>query len=456
MPAHVSSTNRPSAFARVSPARLTLFGFALLIGVGTLLLMLPWAHATPQAARWIDALFMSTSAVCVTGLVTLDTATDYTLLGQGFLIVLMELGGIGYVTMMTLVAMLIGRRISLRDRLTIQAIADLPGISGIGDFIRRVVLITLWAELLGFLLLLPVFIPVYGWWPGLWYTLFHTVASFTNSGFVAIPGGIERFRVDVWFNVVTMGLVVLGGLGYLVIAELWRRWVRRERATSRFNLLVRIVLWTTLAFTLFGTVAIWLLEFSSGSALGELPLGEELLTSLFLAINSRSGGLATVDVGLTSSATQFLLILLMFIGAGPGSMAGGIKITTFVVLVAIAVSALRGSSVEILGHRPDAAAQRKAVAVFLLSFSMVALVAFLLSVVETRYDFIGLLFETVSAFGTTGLSTGIVPKLTDTGKLLIILTMVFGRIGVLAIGVSVLPQRPSSRIKRVEESLIVG
>ncbi len=443
---------------RLTGPRLLLLSFAGLILAGAMLLVLPAAAADGRSVGALDALFTSASAICVTGLVTLDTASAWSPFGKVVLLVLIQVGGLGILTLSTFVALSLGRRVSLhREELVVSPVSPL-GRVGARRVVRGVILWTVSIEVMGALLLWLAWYDDMGATAALWEACFHSVSAFCNAGFSTLPDGLVPYRGDVAVNLTLMGLIVTGGLGFIVLLEL----EQRLRYGDRLSLHARLVLLTTLTLLVVGAVGYYVFE--RHGTMGGLGPGERVLASCFASVTARTAGFNTIDYGQITVPALTLTILLMLIGGSPGSCAGGIKTTTLVVLVASARSALKGHARPSILHRtipPVAVRQAQVLAVLGLGVLLVA--PFLLELTEvwsvpyssvsTRY--LELSFEAASAFGTTGLSTGITPTLTAGGKLLVIALMFCGRVGLLTLVVSVAHRRRRG-YRNAEESVLVG
>jgi trk system potassium uptake protein TrkH len=412
-------------------------GFASLIGVGTVLLLLPIASTQTGVAPLLTALFTATSAVCVTGLVVVDSATYWTGFGQMVLAGLMYLGGLGIMTAGTILLVVIGRRLTLPGRIVMRESVGATTLGSVTGIVRRVLLLATVIQIVGSLILLGRLITLFPPGEAVWYSVFHAISGFNNAGFVIFPSsdGLIGLRLD-RFIIVTIGvLVLLGALSFSVIAEL----ARRQRM-SRWSLDTRMVLLGTLLLSLLGGLTMFLMERGNPATLGDAGAAGQVIDALFQSLTARTSGFSTVDFGATRMATNLVFMLLMFIGGASGSTAGGIKVNTMMVLVAAAAASLRGRPHPEVFRR-ELAYEQVARALALVLLVALTLLGFLLALMITERDaidsgqllFIDLLFEAVSALGTTGLSTGITSNLTTGGQLLITALMYIGRLGPLTI-----------------------
>jgi trk system potassium uptake protein TrkH len=439
------------ALAQLSPPKVLALGFAGVILSGAILLGLPFASASGEGTDFLTALFTATSAVCVTGLVVVDTGTHYSPWGHAIVLALIQIGGLGFMTMATLFFLLLGRRIGLKERILIRESLSQIDAAGVVRLVKVVLVYAFGVEAVFAVILSLRWLPEFGWPRALWMGVFHAVSAFNNAGF-DLMGDFRSLSSYVSDPVVTLSvsaLFVLGGIGFSVAMNLWER---RARQLSTHARLVLVVTGWLLAV---GTLLILLFEWSN--TLAPLDAQGKILGAYFTAATPRTAGFNTLDTGALRPATQFLIILLMFIGASPGSTGGGIKTTTFGLLAASIWSQGRGrEDVEVLGRRIPAEQVNRALAVALVSAGLVVIVTLLLCLTE-QAEFLTVLFEAVSAFGTVGLSMGITPQLSGLGRVLIILTMYAGRVGPLTL-VFALAQsrRPQNGVKRVEDRVLIG
>lgn len=437
-----------------SPAKAIALSFFSAIVVGTLLLWLPWSHAPGQSVTFLDALFTATSALCVTGLIVVDTATAWSPLGRVILMLLIQIGGLGIVTLSTMVALLLGRRVGFQERLRAAAQLSAFGTGGVLRLVRTIFLISLGFETVGALLLYPTFAALHGPGQGAFYAFFHSVSAFNNAGFALYPDSLIRFAANPAVISVLSTLFIIGGLGFIVHLNLWAHF----RGGRRFPLTLhsRIVLLSTLLLCAFGTVAVLGLEWSNPQTLGELPLRGKLLMGFFQGVTPRTAGFNTVDYTLMRESTLLLTMLLMFIGGSPASTAGGIKTVTFFVLVASAWRMVRGrGELSAFGRRVTIETVVKAGSVALLSTGLVIGALFLLSLSESL-PLLTIMFEAFSAFGTVGLSLSATFDLSEPGKLIIILLMYLGRIGPLTFALALVQKPPGSNLKYPDEGVLIG
>lgn len=440
----------PLARFELNPAQTIIAGFAAIILAGALVLSLPAASADGQRTGFLTSLFTATSAVCVTGLVVVDTADFWSPFGQGVILLLIQVGGLGYMTVATLMALAIGRRIGLRERMVLQESHNLYTIGGIVRFTRTVVLITLAIEAVGAALLTVRWWPEFGPGRAAYLAVFHSVSAFNNAGF-DVMGGFRSFTAyagDLSVNLTLAVLFILGGLGFTVLVDLGR--------PKRFTLHAKVVLTTTAALIVLGTVLVLLLESSNPDTLGRLPAGQRVLAAFFQAVTPRTAGFNTLDTARLLDPTLMLLVALMFIGASPGGTGGGIKTTTFVAPMAVIIAQLRGRpDAELFWRRLPAVAVYKAVTIALVGVAFVVTMATALAFTE-RVEFIQALFEATSAFGTVGLSTGITPDLSAIGRIIVIFTIFAGRVGLLTMAFALTRRQQPANFRYPEERIMIG
>ncbi|WP_460720570.1 TrkH family potassium uptake protein [Microbacterium aureliae] len=429
----VARTRRRRAVQRLHPAQVVVVGFASVVMLGALLLTLPISSATGELTDFDDALFTSTSAVCVTGLVTLDTATHWSGFGLAVIMVLIQIGGLGIMIVASLIGVLLARRLSVRSRLNAAAETNAIGREDVRRVIRSIVLISLGFEAVVFVLLAFRFRFGYGYELGkaAWHGLFHAVSSFNNAGFALYSDNLIPFAADPWICLPICAAIILGGLGFPVIMQLRREW----RRPLHWTMNTRLVLSGTAVLLIVGTVYITALEWNNPGTLGAYDdPATRLLIGFFHSVQTRTAGFNSVDIGLMHDETWVGMDVLMFIGGGPAGTAGGIKLTTFAVLFFILLTELRGEgAVNIFGKRLSRAVHRQAIAVVLVAIGAIMTAVIALMVI-TGMPFDRVLFEAVSAFGTVGLSTGITDELPPAAEMILVVLMFLGRIGPLTLG----------------------
>jgi len=444
---------REKKASALSPAQIVVVGFAVTILVGAMLLNLPFASKSGESVGFINALFTATSATCVTGLVVVDTGTYWTNFGKVVIIGLIQVGGLGFMSMATLFSMLIGKKISLRERLIIQESLNQNDLAGLVRLTRHILIGTFIIEGIGALLLSSVFIPEKGIAKGLAYGLFHSISAFCNAGFDLVGNGrsLTPYVDNITVNLTICSLIILGGLGFTVIAD-----VLQKGKAQRLSLHTKIVLTMTAVLILAGFALFSLFEAGNPSTLGGLSAKGRVLGALFQSVSPRTAGFNTIDLAAMTDSSKFLTIILMFIGGSPASTAGGIKTSTFALLVIAIITLIKGREhVEIYKRSIPYSAITKSLAVFGLAMTLVVTVTMILNITE-KFDFLDILFEAVSAFGTVGLTLGITSGLTSIGKLVLIFTMFAGRVGALTILIALASREKKTLLKYPEGKVIVG
>lgn len=419
---------------------------------------LPQASVNGRPVGFINALFTSTSAVCVTGLVAVDTGTYWTAFGKVVILLLIQIGGLGFMTMSTLLALIIGRRITLKERLLIQESLNRFDLEGLVRLTKNIIILTFSIETVGAIIFSLVFIQDYGLIKGIAFGVFHAVSGFCNAGFDLI-GGFRSFTPyagNFIININTMLLIIFGGIGFSVWMDIYN--AVKGRSIRNVSLHGKVVLSTTLILILVGAVFIFILEMNNPKTLKGLTAAEKIMTSFFHSVTPRTCGINTLDMTALSTPTKLFTIILMFIGGSPGSTAGGIKTATAAILFLTVVSVIKGKEdTEVFERHLPKYLIYRAMAVAFISLSLVVFVAILLSITENA-DFMTLFFETVSAFGTVGLSLNFSPQLSSTGKLIICMTMYAGRVGPLTLALAFARRagRNKGNIKYPEDRIMVG
>lgn len=444
----------------VNPARTICLGFVAVISIGTFLLMLPISSSNGTWSDLITALFTSTSAVCVTGLSVVDVGKFYSFWGQLFLTLLVQVGGLGYMTATTILLLLIGRRFSLRDKVTLQSALDTNGIRSGLQLVKSIIAVTMLFELTGVFALMPIFSQKMSFTESVWQSIFHSVNAFNNAGFSLFTDNLMGYVNSPMVSIIIGSLIVFGGIGYQVILEgyLWLRTkFSRDRDYISFSLTFCVATSTTIALILFGTIFFWFTEFSNSETLGKLPLFDQIVGAWFQSVTTRTAGFNTIDNGKMTVTGIFITIALMFIGASPGGTGGGIKTTTARILASCTGAALQGrDQINLYKLQVPNGLILKAVGVAVGSLFTVICSTGLLSLTDRNIGFINILFEATSAFGTVGLSTGITASLSPAGRLVIIATMYIGRVGVLLLMAAIFTDTRPSLIKYPQESMLVG
>lgn len=443
----------------MSPPRFLALSIAGLVVAGGILLWLPFSSASGHSISFLDAVFTSTSAVCVTGLTVVDTPVQFSMPGQVILLLLIQFGGLGYMTLSTVLAAALGRAVTLQERLTLQEALNVQGLEGLVKFAGTVLKFTLAFELTGAAILAVRWTGEIGPERAMWYGLFHSVSAFNNAGFSLWSDNLMRWRGDITVNLVITLLIIVGGLGFFVLNELAQRGRRIQLSTH-----TKLALATTVFLLASGTIAILVLEWGNPRTLGPLPMGERLLAAWFQSVSPRTAGFNTIDIGAMTAPALFVTMALMFIGASPGGTGGGVKTTTFGVTLAALWSTVRGGEEpEFFGRRLSSDTVARAFFVSLIAFLALNLTGGLVLMSERR-DLLRTLFETTSAFGTVGLSMGengsavsLSGFFSPIGKILIMVMMFMGRVGPLTLAFAVAKRGTQrARIRYPEGKVLIG
>ena len=435
----------------LNPPRVLALGFGTLILIGAILLNLPIASQDGESIGFINSLFTSASAVCVTGLVVVNTAEHWTLFGQIVIIILIQMGGLGFMTMATIVAMLIGKKITLKERLIIKEQLNQNTMSGLVRLTRYVVFSTFLIEFIGAILLSIRFIPEYGTAKGIWFSIFHSISAFCNAGFDIIGSSIMPFVGDFLINFTIASLIIIGGLGFSVYID-----ISQKKSFKRLNLHSKLVIVITLILIITGMFLILIVEKDNPDTLANLSTGDKFLAAFFQSVISRTAGFNSVDISKLYDTTGFILIILMFIGGSPGSTAGGIKTTTFGTIILTTIAVVRGNKdVSVFNRRINQDVINRSLAIATIGLALVMVVSLVLTLTESG-NFLDLLFETTSAFGTVGLTRGITSNLSNIGKIIISITMYLGRVGPLTMAFAFSEKQKQTLYRHCEGNIIVG
>jgi trk system potassium uptake protein TrkH len=434
------------------PNEWMIIGFATIILIGTALLRLPIASTSGASIEWVDALFTAASAVCVTGLTVVDTASTFTLFGEVVIMVLIQIGGLGFMTFGAMIALLLGKKLGLKGRLLIAQSTNALSASGL---VRLCILIfgsAFVLQMLGSLLFAVHTMEQAGFLRAWYYGVFLSISAFNNAGFALWPDNMVRYAADPIVNIIVTLLIILGGIGFTVLMDL-----RQKKKWIALTVQSKMAIVATFVLIVVGTLGIWLLEHGS-DRIGYADEAHRWWTAYFHSVSARTAGFNSVVLSEYLMSTQVLLIFLMFIGGSSGGTAGGIKTNTLMVLLFAMASSIKGREHVIAFRRKIAMeAVLRALTVLVASLIVVLFVSFLLTLTEDKnFSFIDLLFEVTSAFSTTGLSLDVTPYLTDFGKCALIVTMFIGRLGPIAIAFALASHRKESDIGYAEEKVLIG
>ena len=436
---------------RLSSSQIIILGFAALILLGSLLLMLPISTQDGKGAGFMDALFTATSAVCVTGLIVQDTATYWSAFGQTILITLIQIGGMGVVTVAIAISLLSGKRISLKQRSTMQEAISAHKVGGIVRLTGFILKMTICFELLGAVLMAPTFCREFGMAKGIWYAVFHSISAFCNAGFdlmgIKTPySSLTYFAKNPAVNMTVMALIVTGGIGFMT----WDDVKTHKHRIRKYRMQSKVILATTGVLILFPVLYFFFFEF------GDVPLGERILLSLFQAITPRTAGFNTADLTGLSEVGTIVTILLMLVGGSPGSTAGGMKTTTLAVMFSTAISVFRRREhTHFFGRRIQDEAVRNAATIFMMYQILFLTGGCIISLAE-GLPILTCLFETASAVGTVGLTLGITPSLGTVSRMILTLLMYIGRVGGLTLIFSAVSANQGNTARLPQEKLTVG
>ena len=440
---------------RISPYNLILLSFFIIILFGGTLLSLPVSTADGQGTRWIDGVFTAASAVCVTGLVVNDVSSVYSLYGKTLILVLIQIGGLGVITLSSLIVILISKKIGYGAKKVLQEDMNAESTFKIQDFVKKMAVTVFSIELAGAFFLFFEFIQKLSFTEALYYAVFHSVSAFCNAGFALYPDNLLSFQGSVIINLVIPFLIIAGGIGFAALIDIYRYISKKDR---RLALTTKMVIFITLILVIAGTFLTFVFEYSNTGTIGNLSIMGKLGASFFQSITTRTAGFNTVSMPDLRHATVLLYVVLMFIGASPGSTGGGIKTTTFGVILLGVVNTLRNAgNIEIGKRKISWDVFNKAIVISFISIIYINVVLLFLIEVEKNIPFIDLLFEVVSAFGTVGLSRDLTPLLKDSSKWLLILTMFLGRVGPLTMAMAMTGRIiKKEKFRYPEENVLIG
>ncbi len=440
---------------RISPYNLILLSFFIIILFGGTLLSLPVSTADGQGTRWIDGIFTAASAVCVTGLVVNDVSSVYSLYGKTLILVLIQIGGLGVITLSSLIVILISKKIGYGAKKVLQEDMNAESTFKIQDFVKKIAVTVFSIELAGAFFLFFEFIQKLSFTEALYYAVFHSVSAFCNAGFALYPDNLLSFQGSVIINLVIPFLIIAGGIGFAALIDIYRYISKKDR---RLALTTKMVIFITLILVIAGTFLTFVFEYSNTGTIGNLSIMGKLGASFFQSITTRTAGFNTVSMPDLRHATVLLYVVLMFIGASPGSTGGGIKTTTFGVILLGVVNTLRNAgNIEIGKRKISWDVFNKAIVISFISIIYINVVLLFLIEIEKNIPFIDLLFEVVSAFGTVGLSRDLTPLLKDSSKWLLILTMFLGRVGPLTMAMAMTGRIiKKEKFRYPEENVLIG
>ncbi|KKK36125.1 Ktr system potassium transporter B [Mesobacillus campisalis] len=437
---------------QLNPAHILILGFLGLIFIGTCLFMIPGATKDRHHLSFIDALFEATSAVCVTGLAVVDTGTTFTLFGQIVLLALIQLGGWGFMTSGILMFLILGKKIGFKQRLLLKESMNALSLQGVILLVKRVIIITLIVEAIGALLLAIRWSQEMSVGKAVYYGIFHSISAFNNAGFGLEPDSLSKWVGDPTVNIVITSLFIIGGIGFFVVADIFEK-----RNIRKFSLHTKVVLIFTLVLNIVSTLVIFGLEYNNPATLGSLGTTDKWWAAYFQGVVPRTAGFNTIDISQMELSSLVYMMALMFIGASPGSTGGGIKVTTFALLLfALWAVVTNRDDVNVFKRRipPPLVLRALSIAVSGMLFSFI--IFFLLTITEKGADMSVIAFETVSAFGTVGMSAGLTPELSLWGKILITIMMFIGRVGPLTMAFALAIRSNQPKVRYAEEKILIG
>lgn len=437
---------------RLNGVQILALGFLIVIIIGAIILSLPISSRTGEPTNFLDAIFTSTSAVCVTGLITLDTSTHWSVFGQTVIITLIEIGGLGFMSFGVLISLILGKKITLRERLVMQEAMNTYSIQGLVKMVKYVLIFTMSVQFFGALLLSTQFVPEYGIGRGIFYSIFHSISAFCNAGFDLFGTSLVGYSSNSVVILVISALIIIGGLGFTVLLEIYE-----FKGMKKLSLHSKLVLITTAILVFGGAILMLIFEYNNVDTIANMNIKDKLLNSFFASVTPRTAGFNSISTSGMTLASKFLTIILMFIGGSPGSTAGGLKTVTFGILVLTVICVIKGrADTEVFGRRFTKEIVYKSFTLLFIGVSLVIFSTMILSYTEVGVSFIDLLYETTSAFGTVGITLGLTPNLSSIGKVLIMLMMYFGRVGPLTVMLALTRKRKKSGYKYPEGKILIG
>lgn len=439
---------------KLSEVQILALGFATVIFIGGTILSLPISSANGEATNFLDAIFTATSATCVTGLVTVDTGTHWNLFGQTVIMILIEIGGLGFMSFATFISVLIGKRITLKSRLLMQEAMNTFSIQGLVKMLKKVMLFTFIIQFIGAAILATQLIPEFGISRGIYISVFSSISTFCNAGF-DLFGNYSSYTAYYDNSIILLtvsALIAIGGLGFVVLLELYN-----YRNTKKLSLHSKVVLLITSILIVGGTIAMLILEYNNPNTIASMNFKDKVVNSIVASISPRTAGINSISTDGMTTAGKFLTVILMFIGGSPGSTAGGLKTSTFGIVLCTAIAVIKGKeNVDIFGRTIPRGLQFKAFTLLILGMGLVMTVTMLLTITEPNEAFLDVLYEATSAFGTVGLTTGVTQRLSEPGKMIIITLMYLGRVGPLTVVLALINRRKGANYKYPEGKILIG
>ncbi len=437
----------------LTPSKILLLSFVVIILIGTVFLSLPISHYEGVDTSPLTALFTATSAVSVTGLSVVDVSKTYNYFGKTIILILIQLGGLGIMTFSSILMMIIGKRISYEEKKILKEDLNQEALGGIVRFIKILMAIVFTIEGIGAILLFTQFRKDYSFLKAVYYSVFHSVSAFCNAGFSLFSDSLEGFKGNYVINLTVAGLIILGGIGFAVINS-YILFFKTKR--KKFNLTSKLAIKITVLLLISGTVLFYFVERTNPATIGNLTFIEKWVASFFQSVTTRTAGFNSVPMDKMRPASIFMFLLFMFVGASPGSTGGGIKTTTFGVILFYIIGIIRGESdINISNRRISWEVLNRAMVILVISLLYVSFASLALLSIE-QGDFVKIVFEAVSAFGTVGLSMGLTPELSTASRVIIIITMLIGRAGPLTVALAVGEKKKKLKIRYPKENILVG
>ncbi|MBS2970457.1 TrkH family potassium uptake protein [Metabacillus sp. KIGAM252] len=434
---------------KLKPSQLLVLTFAIGIAAGTCLLKLPLS--TTQGISWVDALFVTTSAMTVTGLSSVDPSTAFTMFGQTVIAFLIQLGGLGIMSFAVLIYMMLGRKVGIQDRMVMQQALNQTNIGGVIRLVKYMFIFAFAIEFVAMIFLSIVWVPELGWRKGVFYGFFHAISAFNNAGFGLFSNNLINYVGNPIINIVISALFIVGGIGFTVLVDMWQ-----NKRFKKFSLHTKIMLIATLVINLMSMLLLFVLEYGNPGTLGGLSLADKLWASWFQAVSPRTAGFNTLDIGAMHEASIFFIMILMFIGAGSASTGGGIKLTTAIVIFLATLTFLKGRKEITVGKRAlDGGYIVRALSITIISILFIVAAIFLMTITENE-SFLEIAFEVVSAFGTVGLSMGVTANFTDFGKIVLVFIMFLGKVGPLTLIYSLATPSGKELVRYPKEDILTG
>lgn len=437
---------------RLSPVQILALGFAIVIFIGGCLLTLPMSSRDGSITPFVDCIFTSTSAVCVTGLTTLNTAEHWSYFGKTIIVILIQIGGLGFMSFATMFSLLLGKRITLKERLIMQEAMNSFSLQGLVKLAKYVLIFTFSVEGIGALFLSTKFIPQYGPLKGAYFSIFHSISAFCNAGFDLTGNSLVPYVNNSVVILAISGLIIAGGLGFSVWAEIYN-----SKSIKKLSVHTRLVVFMTVFLILGGWILMFLLEMNNPATIENLPIKGKMLSSFFAAVTPRTAGFNSISTADMTAGGKALTIILMFIGGSPGSTAGGIKTATLGVLLMTVISVIKGrEDTEMFERTISKELVYRAFVITVIAAGVVIATTMILSITESGASLEYILYEATSAFATVGLTLGLTPKLSIIGKIIIALTMYIGRVGPLTLVLALASKKNGSSVKYPEGKILVG